>query len=178
MLKPHHLLIAIVALVPAACGSTSNTSTTSRAAFANDMLQLSQCMRVHGVPNFPDPSPSGGIRLSPGMGVDPRSPAFQTAQKACAKYAPAGKLGGKPTEADRERAVAFAKCMRSHGEPNFPDPTFGAPPALGKGGGAAIAFNGMVFRLGNAVDPGSPAFNRAMSACGLRPPPGARRSSA
>jgi hypothetical protein len=45
-------------------------------------------MRSHGVPNFPDPQfetgPGGGvgIRLG-GPGVNPNSPAFQTAEKAC-----------------------------------------------------------------------------------------------
>jgi hypothetical protein len=43
-----------------------------------------ECMRKHGVP-VPDPTfPSrGGIALSLGSGVNPESPAFQTAAKAC-----------------------------------------------------------------------------------------------
>jgi hypothetical protein len=49
-------------------------------------LAMSRCMRSHGVPNFPDPQfPSGGgagIRLN-GSGINPNSPAFQAAQKAC-----------------------------------------------------------------------------------------------
>jgi hypothetical protein len=59
-------------------------------------LAMSRCMRTHGVPNFPDPQfPSGsggfGIRIG-GPGVDPNSPAFQAAQKACGKI-----FGGAPT---------------------------------------------------------------------------------
>jgi hypothetical protein len=64
-------------------------------------LAMAKCMRAHGVPNFPDPQvgtgPGGhgvsvGIRLggppgSKGSGangtLDPRSPAFQAAQKRC-----------------------------------------------------------------------------------------------
>jgi hypothetical protein len=51
-------------------------------------LAMSRCMRSHGVPNFPDPQfttgPGGGVgvRLG-GPGIDPNSPAFQAAQKAC-----------------------------------------------------------------------------------------------
>ena len=51
-------------------------------------LAMSRCMRSHGVPNFPDPQfgsgPDGGIgvRLG-GSGINPSSPAFQAAQKAC-----------------------------------------------------------------------------------------------
>ena len=51
-------------------------------------LAMSRCMRSHGVPNFPDPQfqtgPGGGlgVRIG-GPGINPRSPAFQAAQKAC-----------------------------------------------------------------------------------------------
>jgi hypothetical protein len=60
-------------------------------------LAMSRCMRSHGVPNFPDPQfqsgPGGGvgIRLS-GAGVNPSSPAFQAAAKACGSI-----FGGAPT---------------------------------------------------------------------------------
>jgi hypothetical protein len=51
-------------------------------------LAMSRCMRTHGVPDFPDPqfqtAPGGGfgIRIG-GPGINPNSPAFQAAQKAC-----------------------------------------------------------------------------------------------
>lgn len=51
-------------------------------------LAHAECMRRHGVPNFPDPTVSGGAQgitvASGGRGIDPRSPAFQRAQKLCA----------------------------------------------------------------------------------------------
>jgi hypothetical protein len=51
-------------------------------------LKFSQCMRAHGVPKFPDPSGGNGrisisIKGGPGSGLDPSSPQFQAAQKAC-----------------------------------------------------------------------------------------------
>ncbi len=52
-------------------------------------LQFAACMRSHGLSNFPDPQvsagPGGGvgIRIGPGSGIDPQSPAFQAAQHAC-----------------------------------------------------------------------------------------------
>jgi hypothetical protein len=52
----------------------------------NAMLKFSQCMRAHGVTNFPDPTFSGnGIRLelSKQSGIDPNSPTFKAAQNAC-----------------------------------------------------------------------------------------------
>lgn len=51
-------------------------------------LAMSKCMRTHGVTNFPDPQfrsgPGGGIGIQlNGSGLDPNSPVFQAAQKAC-----------------------------------------------------------------------------------------------
>jgi hypothetical protein len=62
-------------------------------------LAMSRCMRSHGVPNFPDPqfqtAPGGGFGIKiGGPGVNPNSPAFQAAQKACGKI-----FGGAPTTA-------------------------------------------------------------------------------
>jgi len=53
------------------------------------MLKFSQCMRAHGLSNFPDPTFSGGrpgLLFRTGSGIDPSSPAFKTAQAACQQY--------------------------------------------------------------------------------------------
>jgi hypothetical protein len=49
------------------------------------MLANAACMREHGVPNFADPTfpAHGGVELHLGPGVNPQSPAFQAAAKAC-----------------------------------------------------------------------------------------------
>jgi hypothetical protein len=50
-------------------------------------LAHAQCMREHGLENFPDPTfdEDGGaqIRIGPGSGLDPEDPDFQAAEKAC-----------------------------------------------------------------------------------------------
>ena len=47
-------------------------------------LRFSQCMRAHGVPNYPDPVfRNGRIGIRPGPGDNPNSPAFLAAEKAC-----------------------------------------------------------------------------------------------
>ena len=57
-------------------------------------LQFSQCMRAHGVFNFPDPitGPDGAqaINLGPEH-IDPNSPTIQAAGKACQKVVPGSK---------------------------------------------------------------------------------------
>jgi hypothetical protein len=56
-----------------------------REAAIEQALTISRCMRAHGIASFPDPSTKGGgieIELG-GPGLDPSSPTFQAAAKAC-----------------------------------------------------------------------------------------------
>ena len=158
------------ALSLAACGS-SNTGAggtgTTASGNRDQALELANCMRAHGVSDFPDPSPGGSIQIGPKSGINPQSPAFQAAQKACARYAPAN--GGPTTmsASERRKALAFAKCVRTHGVPNFPDPSLTTP----TGARVAIALRGMVFAFTSTFDPRSPAFRHAAQACGV-PLPG------
>ena len=54
------------------------------------MLKLATCMRAHGVAKFPDPGANGSLLISSSSGIDPQSPEFQAAQKACASDFPGG----------------------------------------------------------------------------------------
>jgi len=58
--------------------------------------KFSQCMRDHGLTNFPDPAADGGIELDLNkLGVTgPDDPKLATAQKACEHFMPAGPSGG------------------------------------------------------------------------------------
>lgn len=52
----------------------------------NASLQFAQCMRSHGITNFPDPTSKGSgspVLISPGSGVDTNSPQYQRAMSAC-----------------------------------------------------------------------------------------------
>jgi hypothetical protein len=69
------------------------------------------------------------------------------------------------TASPEQAGLAFAKCMRSNGVPNFPDPTAGG---------------GFLFHTGAGIDPSSPAFEAAQAKCrkllpsgGAPPGPGA-----
>ena len=117
-----------------------------------DGAKFSACMRKHGVTNFPDPNSQGVIALHSGMGIDPGSPAFQTARTVCAKLLP---NGGRPTPAQiakqQQQMLAFSACMRSHGIKDFPDPS---------GGGLRIQVH-----PGSDLDPSNPTFRNAQTAC-------------
>jgi hypothetical protein len=64
--------------------------------------------------------------MSPSSTGNARSPAFQAAQTACQHVLPGG---GLPSQSPAQRlgqlvaGRAFARCLRSHGLPGFPDPT-------------------------------------------------------
>src|SRR5262249_20432354 len=114
--------------------------------------------RKHGVPNFPDPDSKGRIQITSGVsangqktGVNVNSPQFERARKACDKLLP---NGGRPTAAQQaqqqQQMLKFARCMRSHGVPRFPDPKAGGALVLGTKAG---------------VDPNTPQFQAAQKTC-------------
>ena len=145
------------AVVVAACGSSHKASGSA----ANSVgLKLANCMRAHGVPNFPDPSGAGsGFNL--GSGINPQSPAFQSARRACARLAPRPPGGVRATESQFLAALRFAGCMRTHGFSDFPDPTRSDSPP----GPVLIIGNGMFFRVSPSFDPNTAAVKRAAHTC-------------
>jgi len=60
------------------------------------LLRYARCMRAHGVTDFPDPKPQGGIQATatPGSDLDPNSPVYKAADGACKHYM-AGLSGGE-----------------------------------------------------------------------------------
>lgn len=123
--------VIAAAAVIAACGSTSPSSSSSSAAptqaqlqrAQQDVVRFARCVRSHGVPNLPDPTSPRDFKASL---VGDRSPAAQSAETTCRHLLPGG---GPPsqtaaqTHAHTAAALAFARCLRSHGFPSFPDPT-------------------------------------------------------
>ena len=53
-------------------------------------LKRAECMRAHGVTNFPEPNSQGAEIINGSSGIDPNSPAFQSAYTACRSLLPAG----------------------------------------------------------------------------------------
>ena len=159
----------------AACGGAagpgvaslgSTTTTTNAVGTANPspfqgmnqeygyMVSYAECMRLHGVPNFPDPVRSGhNVSFNPK--ADSNSPQFTAANNSCKHLLP--DEGGMPTAAqvaaETTKILRWAHCMRAHGLPNFPDPK--------------IISNSRQFGIQlSGVDPNSPQFQAAQKACG------------
>ena len=61
-------------------------------------LAFSRCMRAHGLPKFPDPDfqPNGRGKLTVGKDLNPNSPRFKVAQKACQNLVPGASFAGQP----------------------------------------------------------------------------------
>jgi hypothetical protein len=80
-------------------------------------------MHSHGVPDFPDPDSSGQISKEAILQLKDSASRLQAAQTACQALWPYQ----APTQAQQRQQLAddlkFAQCMRSHGLPDFPDPT-------------------------------------------------------
>jgi hypothetical protein len=121
---------------------------------SSELLKFSQCMRSHGVTDFPDPG-SGGLAIQANgsnSDLDPNSPTFQAAERACRKYVAAGIPTGAELAQDMTDLLHYAQCMRSHGVTNFPDPE------INPQGGPGFVFT-------PNIDQSSPTFQAADRAC-------------
>jgi hypothetical protein len=111
-------------------------------------------------------NPTGSSPLSAddgsGEGLDPNSPAFQKAQRKCTTCTGGGAAASSAQVARAEaHALAFSKCMRSQGVPEFSGLQFGC------GGRVSIRISACAGSSGSSgLDPSSPVFQRAQKTCG------------
>ena len=165
------LVVLLAGLSAAACGGTSpnpgvanigtgTRGTTTSASNQNpgtdksrgfaQALAFSRCMRAHGVANFPDPQRTAGGGVSLQVQGSANSPTFRSAQSACRTLLPNHGIASSLTPQQRQQALAFSRCVRAHGVPNFPDPTF-------SGGGVRVQ--------GPGLDKNNPQLQAAVRAC-------------
>jgi hypothetical protein len=119
-------------------------------------------MRSNGVTSYPDPSSDG--RAQSLDRIDPSSPTFLRAARACQKYAQNGVgIPPEPSPAELRFALAFANCVRKRGFPQFPDPlaTVSLQPTFTLG-------RGMYFPVSGTYQVQSRAFAHAAKACGAQ----------
>jgi hypothetical protein len=195
MLRKATVLIALLAATTAvaACGgsspTTTATTTASTSGHQGEALKLAECMRTHGVPDFPDPTGGGGFGIQAsangstasitvdGHALNVSGPAFRTAMNECAKYQPHGPaISGAQLAQIKRGALRMAACMRTHGVPNFPDPKVTTGPggqgiavSIGGGTGSAGGNSGSGGSGGSGgggkLSPQSPAFQNAQKIC-------------
>lgn len=124
-------------ILAAGCGRSPNSveSTTSPSA-----VGYSACIRAHGVPNFPDPGSDGQVPKGDARAFGVSTDRLQAAQAACQDRYPDDASFEQQTEQCMSTTVCpqalvqrilaaerrFSVCMRSHGEPDWPDPSLDA----------------------------------------------------
>jgi hypothetical protein len=128
------VVVAAVSLLAAGCGSNSPSSSSSGGQPAqaqlqqgqHDAVRFVQCLRSHGVTNVPDPTSASGHAFKDAVSGDAQSPAFRSAYTACTHLLPNGgprSQSAAQRQSDTAALLPFARCLRSHGFPSFPDPT-------------------------------------------------------
>jgi hypothetical protein len=177
------IALAVTAAVAALAALAACSSSAPPAASAPSYIQvlsLAQCMRSHGEPNFPDPNASGSYTLTSsgsiegagGASIDINSSQVQAAYGDCRHLLPGApsisrlqqleQQGQTRQEQALPALLKYSQCMRSHGVPNFPD--------LGQSDPSPAPGNGA------AINPNSPQFQAASTACQHLLPAGAHVS--
>jgi hypothetical protein len=127
-LKTRLLGLVVLGLVVQAAGCGGGAKPPVGAPGPAALAQLdsyAKCMRSHGIHDFPDPNSQGNFEINAGPGSDlnQNNPLFQSAQRACQTLLPGGPEVPPAASAQQIAAeVKWARCMRSHGLRDFPDP--------------------------------------------------------
>ena len=165
--------VAAFSLLAAGCGgggspgvaSVASSTTAATATTQNGALAFARCMRSHGLPNWPDPTGSGVFDKS-----KLRQTGYSVSQVRAVEDGPCKHLlpsvsgqGPTITAADRADYLKAAACMRSHGFPDFPDPTF--------------QNNNVQTNIPSSIDQDSSRFKSAAATCTKLIPAGLPYSS-
>jgi hypothetical protein len=156
-------LVALISLISAGCGSNapSETGTASSAGTGGNKnatdqgkaVKFAECIRAHGVADFPDPNAKGefvyGVSVSPAV--------WKKAVDACKDLQPPGTLSAKRSSKQQSAALRFAQCIRENGVKDFPDPANGEPlvntnhiPSANRPGGMTI-LNAAMHKCGSVL---------------------------
>ena len=177
---------AALALLAAACSSTPSPAGSAGSggspaaggsAGTPSAVAYSHCMRSHGVLNFPDPPSNGLVPKADPQELGVSSSRLQAAQRDCRHLYPTngGAIGaslrlceetGDCPQAMVQRVLnsmrMVARCMRSHGVPNWPDPSVDSE---GRPDFNLLHVHGF--------NPNSAQINNKMNECGHAMPAGA-----
>jgi hypothetical protein len=157
--------IALVALIGTGCsngsaesgdtGTASSTGTgaTKKLTARDKAVKFAECIRAHGVSDFPDPNAKNQFEY----GVSVTVSVWRKATTACKDLQPPGTLSSKRTPKQQSASLRFAQCIRDNGVKDFPDPVNGEPivntykiPSSNKPGGMAI-LNAAMRKCGNVL---------------------------
>ena len=147
----------VLLLLAAGCGGSGGSPSANGPTTSGSAVSFSACMRHHAIAEFPDPDTDGNLpKVGPHqLGVS--TSAYQAAREGCQHLLlPSTGQARETMNGLRD----FARCMRSRGVPNWPDPT--------------LDNNGRpVFDLHGRVNPDVPPAANTADRCShlLHPPP-------
>ena len=149
--------MAGIIVLASGCGASpsgdSDASASSSPGTSNVAKEVAyaNCMHAHGV----NVSVGSGGNVSIGSSGSGPPQTVQAAQRACMHLLP---NGGQPPKAKQQQelqqALKYSQCMRSHGLPNFPDPT--------SNGNGPVGFS---IPNGSGINPNSATYQQANQAC-------------
>jgi hypothetical protein len=162
--------VAGLSLMLSACGGPSSSgvaqlATTTTHALSStastqvrDALAFAGCMRSHGVLKYPDPNSAGGLPKVGPQQLGISSSQYQAAETACSSLLPSSGESSQAWDQQMMNALwKFARCVRSHGVTNWPDPLPESDP--GEPGTPGFP------RTLQGIDTNSPQVRDAMNAC-------------
>jgi hypothetical protein len=143
-------LLGCVGLLAAGCGGSSAPITQQQE--VSSYVAYATCLNKHGVEV--EVVRTGGLSWEAGPGLPtPGSPSAVAAERDCKALVPRGGLDHIPSAAQTAQNLAlmlrYAKCIRAHGVPNFPDPTS----------------QGLRISPSSGIDLNAPAFLAAQKSC-------------
>ena len=145
------VVIAIVAVALPMAALASQPSSNSPSTSTQKALAFAHCMRSHGVQRWPDPGANGQFdkRKTTLQMLGVSQSLLQTAVGHCQHLLP---TNGQSAQAQNRQVLDvllnFARCVRAHGVPNWPDPLAESDPG----------------------QPGTPGFPRSMPGINLSAP--------
>jgi hypothetical protein len=125
-------VVVLIALIGAGCGSnaisesptaTSTPSAAKKLTAREKAVKFSECIRAHGVSDFPDPDAKNDYEY----GVSVSETVWTRAVNACKDLQPPGTLSSKRNPKEQSASLKFAQCIRENGVRDFPDPINGEP---------------------------------------------------
>jgi hypothetical protein len=124
-------------------GRSGSSSPSASGSSAQSVFAFSRCMRAHGVSRFPDPVDEVDLPKISVEGLGVSSSQFNAAESVCQHLLPTGEISGNSrgisdavercivggvclpavTHWLQDKELKYARYMRSHGLPSWPDPT-------------------------------------------------------
>jgi hypothetical protein len=127
-------------------GSSPGSPTASPSAATDAQIlavgrEYAQCVRTHGIADFPDPVVADGLLgwqasdgTNPKQLLQNNKPARDACDPILDRLPPSAVKRASFSPEDMQNLLRYAQCMREHGYPDWPDPqadgSFSLPPAL------------------------------------------------